>query len=333
MAEGSICAAGSAISCDGSRVTTILVTGASGFVGSWYVPALLDAGHSIHALVRSDEARDRIMRRLTAEQRGRVLTVPGDVTMPGTLRPALQGADAVVHLVAIARDRSCGRDLERVNLGGTVDLIEAMRATGVRRLVHQGALGVTDDPRLHYGRSKARAEAAVAASDLDWTILKPSLLFGERDGFFNLIAGLVRMPVPAVPIPARQTSRFQPLWVGDAARVVVDALVREDVLRGTYELGGRDRVTYREMVEEVVGAMGKRRMVVPVPLPLIRFVARSSEAMHLPFPVATDQLRQLAFDNVTAADSVRRDFGIEPRPMRGGLGYLRRSMREQDPVG
>lgn len=313
-------------------MSKILVTGASGFVGSWFVPALADAGNQVLALARDRAFGDRLNARLTPSQRSFVTLATGDVTQPADLAAVLVGVDAVVHLVALPRDRSTGRDLMRVNLGGTRKIIAAMERAGVRRLIHQGALGVTDDPDLHYARSKALAEAAVSASGLEWTILKPSLLFGERDGFFNIIAQLVRTPLGAVPVPARQRALFQPLWVGDLARVLLDVVARPDTVGREFELGGPDQLTYRQMVRAVIAAMGARRAIVPVPLPLIKLVARTSELVHLPFPVASDQLRQLAFDNITALDSVEREFGFRPRALSEGLGYLRRSAKEQDPV-
>ncbi|MBA2488724.1 MAG: complex I NDUFA9 subunit family protein [Chloroflexi bacterium] len=313
-------------------MATILVTGASGFVGSWFVPSLADAGHQVRALVRDAAGAGIVSARLAAGQRGSVSTVIGDVTSWEGLGTAIDGVDAVVHLVALPRDRSGGRDLMRVNLGGTRNIIAAMEKAGVRRLIHQGALGVTDDATLHYARSKAQAEAAVSASGLEWTILKPSLLFGERDGFFNIIADLVRPPLGAVPVPARQRSLFQPLWIGDLARILVDVVSRPDTVGRSYELGGPDRLTYRQMVQAVISAMGARRVIVPVPLTLIKLVARASEMVHLPFPVASDQLRQLSFDNITALDSVEREFGFRPRAMTGGLAYLQRRAKQQDPA-
>ncbi len=313
-------------------MASILLTGASGFVGSSFLPALVDAGHTVHALVRSEAARDQILRRLSAAQRQSVTTRTGDVTRPETLGPAMEGVDTVIHLVALPRDWNGGKDLARVNTQGTANVIEAMRAAGVQRLIHQGALGVSDDPSLHYGSSKARAEKLVAQSRLDWTILKPSLLFGERDGFFNIIAALVRPPLMAVPIPARQKSRFQPFWVGDLARVVVQVVERPDTIGRSFELGGTDQLTYREMVEEVIRATERRRLIVPMPLPLIKLVARVSEIVRLPFPVASDQLRQLGYDNVTVPDAVESEFGFRPRPIRGNLGYLKRGAKDQDPA-
>jgi NADH dehydrogenase len=310
----------------------VLVTGASGFVGSHLVPVLLGDGHRIAALARSDQADDRIMGRVQPADRSRIEVRRGDVTDLGSLADAMAGIDAVVHLAAIPRDRDGGASLRLVNTEGTRNVVVAMGRSGVRRLVHMSAMGVVDDPRLHYASSKAKGEAIVRASDLDWTALKPSLQWGERDGFFNILAGLIRISPGLLPVPGRGRSRFQPIASDDVARVVTLALARPDTTRRTYEIGGPRAWTYREMAREVVDALGAHRVIVPMPVPLISLVARTSEMLGLPFPVASDQLRQLRLDNVGPLDEVERSFGFRPADMAGGLGYLRRRLADQEPT-
>ena len=310
-------------------MSTVLVTGASGFVGSWTLPALLDAGHRVVALVRTPNAGELVLERLPAAWRANVETRIGDVTRPATLGAALAGVDAVVHLVAIPRDYSRGADLRLVNTEGTRAVLEAMHGAGVRRLVHMGALGVEDDPALHYASSKAKAEALVLGSGLDWTVLKPSLQFGQGDGFFNIVADLVRLSPGIVPVPGDGKSRFQPIHVGDVARVVVRALDDATTVGGSFELGGPRYWTYREITAEVLAALDKRRLVIPMPIPLIRLVAGSAEFVRLPFPVATDQLRQLRLDNIGPIGLIPERFGFEPRDMAGALGYLQTKPRDQ----
>lgn len=311
-------------------MATVLVTGASGFVGSHVVPALLDAGHRVVAIARTEAAGARVLGRLPEPRRAWVEIRLADVTRAETLGPVLAGVDSVVHLVALARDRDGGASLRRVNTDGTRNVIHAMRGVGVRRIVHVGALGVGEDPRLNYATSKAQAMTLVAASGLDWTVLAPSLLWGERDGFFNIVADLVRRSPGAVPVPGRGLSRFQPFAVIDLARVVALCVERPETIGRTYELGGPRVWTYREIVAEVLRGMGARRLIVPMPVPLIIVVARAAELARLPFPVASDQLRQLRRDNVGPLDLVEREFGFRPRDMGGQLGYLRRRPRDQD---
>ncbi len=313
-------------------MSTVLVTGASGFVGSHLLPELLGAGHRVVALVRSPASGEKVTRRLGAGPAANVELRTGDVDRPATLPAALVGVDAVVHLVALPRDRSGGRQLLAVNLEGTRNLVAAMQASGVRRLVHLGAMGVEDREELHYAKSKARAERVVRESGLDWTILKPSLLFGPGDGFFNIVADLVRLSPGVVPVPGDGKSRFQPLHVADLALCLRLALERPTTAGSAFELGGPRTWTYREITAEVCRAMGRRRAILPMPLPLIKLVAGAAEAVHLPFPVATDQLRQLALDNVGPLDGVHAAFGFIPRRMEGELQYLRRRKALQGPM-
>lgn len=312
-------------------MSTVLVSGASGFVGSHVVPGLVAAGHHVVALARSAAAGDLVERRLEPDQRELVEVRHGDVTDAASLQPVLAGVDAIVHLVALPRDRDDGASLRLVNTEGTRNLVVAARSAGVRRFLHLAAMGVEDDPELHYASSKARAEAIVRASGLDWTILKPSLLFGPRDGFFNILADLVRISPGIVPVPGSGSSRFQPLAVGDLVRIVEAALRDPATIGGEYLLGGPRHWTYREITAEVLVAMGRRRLIIPMPLPVIRLVAGSAEATGLPFPVATDQLRQLRLDNIGPLDAVRSSFGFAPTAMEGRLGHLRRRRPDQEP--
>ena len=164
---------------------------------------------------------------------------------------------------------------DSINTEGTRAVVEAMKAAGVRRLVHMGALGVADDPTLHYASSKAKAEALVAASGLDWTILKPSLQFGPGDGFFNIIADLVRLSPGIVPVPGNGGSRFQPIHGGDVARVVVAAFADDPTTIGGVVRAGRPALLdlSRDHARGPARAWASAGSIVPMPVPLIRLVA------------------------------------------------------------
>ncbi|HEY7524552.1 MAG TPA: complex I NDUFA9 subunit family protein [Candidatus Limnocylindrales bacterium] len=311
-------------------MSTILVTGASGFVGRHTLPRLLDAGHRVVAFVRSEAAAVVTLDGVAAQVRERVTTRIGDVTRIETVRAAADGADAILHLVAIPRDDTRGAELRLVNTEGTRNVLVVARDAGIRRFIHQGALGISDDPAFHYASSKARAERLVADSGLAWTIVKPSLIWGPGDGFFNLIAELVRVSPVVLPVPAGARSRFQPISVRDVARCLAACFRDDRTVGSVVELGGPRQMTYSEIVREVMAAMGSRRLLLPVPVPLIRLVAGAAELLRLPFPIATDQLAQMALDNITALDAVSRTFGFQPADLSGQLGYLRQRPREQE---
>jgi NADH dehydrogenase len=132
-------------------------------------------------------------------------------------------------------------------------------------------------------------------------------------------------------MPGRGTSRFQPIHAGDVATIVGQVLANPTTAGETFELGGPRYWTYREILREVVRALGARRAILPMPVPLIRLVAGASERLHLPFPVATDQIRMLRLDNIGPLDLIPSRFGFQPRPMDGALGYLKTKRRDQVP--
>jgi NADH dehydrogenase len=314
-------------------MSTVLVTGANGFVGSHMVPALLGAGHKVVALVRDDEGGRQVLARLPEAQHAAVTVRMGDVTRAESLPAAMAGVDAVLHLVALPRDWDNGATLRLVNTEGTRNVVAAASSAGVRRFVHLGALGVVDDPALHYGSSKAKGMAIVRESGLDWTILAPSLLFGPRDGFFNILADLVRMSPGIVPVTGKGDARFQPLAIEDLGRAVVQVLGDAGSIGREYQLAGPRYWTYKEIMQEVLRGMGRKRALVPMPVVLIRLVAATMETLRIKaFPVATDQLRQLKFDNIGPVDAVRSELGWEPQPMEGRLTHLQHKLRDQEPT-
>jgi NADH dehydrogenase len=292
---------------------TIAVVGATGFVGRAIVARLTESGHRVIAISRTG-------RRLAEWPRG-VSTRAADVATGRNLAPALEGAAAVVHLVAIPRESS-GRTFADVNVRGTQRVVEAATAAGIRRLVHLSVLGVADDPKLRYLYSKWLGERIVRDSDLEWVVLRPSLMFGPGDGFFSLVRTTLKWWSPGVvAIPGDGDTRFQPLAVDDLALAVERSLTDADRARQVYKLGGPDWVTYREIVDAVMQVTGMRRLKLPMPIPLISALTAVTDRILPIFPVSHDQIASLQRPNFTDRDAFERAFGTRPRPM--DLTYLR----------
>jgi NADH dehydrogenase len=291
----------------------VAVVGATGFVGRAIVAQLADAGHEVIAISRHGEGG--------AGSGDRVTSRAADVVTGQGLDESLRGADAVVHLVAIARETK-GRRFAQVNVRGTERVVAAAEAAGIRRFVHLSALGVIGDPKLAYLNSKWLGEQAVRASSLDWVVLRPSLLFGPGDGFFRLVRTTLKWWSPGiVAIPGRGDARFQPLAVDDLARGVERAIGADFAPRQVLELGGPEWVTYRDIVDRVMDATGMRRLKLPMPIALLSALTVVTDRVLPIFPVSHDQIASLQRPNSTDLDAFERAFGLTPRPM--DLSYLR----------
>jgi len=294
---------------------TVAVVGATGFVGSHLVPHLAAAGHRVVAISRTGTRRP--------DWGERVETRPADVATGAGLEAAIDGADGVVHLVAIPREAG-GRSFEEINVRGTGRVVIAAEHAAVRRIVHLSAMGVVDNPKLSYLHSKWRGEQLVRESSLEWVVLRPSLLFGRGDGFFNIVKTTLKWWSPGiVAIPGSGDTRFQPLAAADLAIAVEKSLTEPERAGQVYEIGGPEYLSYREIVDKVMAATGMRRIKLGVPVPLISALTVATDRMLPIFPVSHDQISSLQRPNFTELDAFERAFGATPRPL--DLSYLRQS--------
>jgi uncharacterized protein YbjT (DUF2867 family) len=285
----------------------VLVTGAAGFVGTHVCRQLATRGARVRGLVRSPVKAAERLAPMPVE-----LHV-GDVRDAMVMQRAMHGCDTVVHLAAIAIERR-GQTYEEVNARGTERVLGAMQATGVRRLIHMSQNGAASSLPYRFLRSKGLAEDAVRASGADWTILRPSVIFGPEDEFVNVLARLVRLTPFVYPLPGGGTARFQPIAVDDVAQVVATALAESDTIHQAYALGGPAQLTLRHMVERVLVAMDAKRFLFPLPTLLLRpLIALGQRILPNP-PVTTELLDLLAIDNVVAGNALRDTFGIVPTP-------------------
>ncbi len=291
----------------------LLVTGGTGYVGSRLVQKLAEQGRPVRLIARDVEAaRNRAP--------DGVEIVAGDVTEPETLAPAMAGVDTVIHLVAIIRERGA-LTFERVNYEGTVHVVDAAKAAGARRYLQMSALGALPDPQFPYHDTKYRAEQYVKASGLEWTIFRPSLIFGPGDQFFSTLAGLAKLPAPFV-LPDGGTATFQPVWLWDVVDAFIKALDDPATVGQTYELGGPEIMTYREMVRVIMDVTGKHRPAISLPAGVLKPAAfLMDKALPKP-PVTPEQLKMLRLNNSTDHSATAALIDRAPKPLREGLDYL-----------
>jgi uncharacterized protein YbjT (DUF2867 family) len=286
----------------------ILVTGASGYIGSHITRRLVEQGLPVRALVRNVQK---------AESEGRLAGldidfVEGDVNDSPSLDRAMQGVTAVMHLVAIAIEK--GRSsYEEVNYQGTVKVVEAAKRAGVRRFINMSQLGAKADLPYRFLASKGKAQNHVAASGLDWTAFRPSVVWGPEDEFANTFARLVPLTPLIFPIVGDENSKFQSVWVGDVATCFVKALQDDETIGKEYELGGPEILTLEEIERRTLQALGSRRLMVRFPMPLLKAAVALMETLLPNPPVTRSLLELLAVSNVTQNNAIER-FVPEPRP-------------------
>ena len=286
----------------------ILVTGGTGFVGGHVVVALRRAGQRVRCLVRDVRSAEK------PALAGCDL-VEGDMTHPATLRAAVDGADAVVHLVAIRQ----GKDeaFERIMSQGTRDLVAAAEEAGVRRFVHMSALGLDERTKdlVPYYHAKWEMEEALRGSSLPYVIFRPSFVFGTDGGLLPTFRRLAKL-APITPIVGSGAQRIQPIWADDVASYFARAL-EDDVPTGTtFELGGPDIVSWDELWTRLKDALGVSRPSVHVPMSLMRVNALVTERLPGDIPLTRDLLKMMeAGDNVVSDDTARRTFDVPLVPL------------------
>jgi NADH dehydrogenase len=286
---------------------TVLVTGGTGFVGPHVVHALRARETPVRALVR-DPARAT---RLAAWGVG--LTT-GDVTDPASLLAACEGADAIVHLVAIIRGRPT--DFERVMAEGTRNVVAAAQEAGVRRFVLASALGLDERSKdaVPYFAAKWEMERAVQESGLEHVIFRPSFVFGRDGGVLPTFVRLARY-TPVTPIIGSGRQRLQPIWIEDLAEYYRLALTEQAATNRTFELGGPEALSWNEFWERLKRVLGVRRPSLHVPFGAMRLQATLTE--RLPgAPVTRDQLTMLELgDNVVTDQSAVETFKLPLVPL------------------
>jgi uncharacterized protein YbjT (DUF2867 family) len=290
----------------------LLLTGATGIVGSELLQHLVARGHGVRALVRDP-------RRLGA-QRVRVQIALGDLADPQALRTAVRGVDTVVHLAASVRDQPHAT-VEELTALATWRLLAAAEQSGVRHFVFVTALGATPWHASRVQRARALAEQAVTRAGMRTTTFATSLVYAPGDRRLRLLERLALLPV--VPVPGLGRARSQPIWSGDVAACIVAALeARGEVQEARHELAGPQTLTQRDFVAAALAAAGHPRPLVSVPVPALRPALRAYEALTGPAAFATwDEVELLGSSMLSARGTADAEaLGVQPRAAASVLG-------------
>ncbi|NGP16782.1 complex I NDUFA9 subunit family protein [Devosia aurantiaca] len=299
------------------RTTPKLVTifGGSGFVGNHLVQLLARQGYRIRVAVRRPD--------LAGEVRmfggvGQIVPVQANLRNEDSIRRAVHGADIVINLVGVGQEAG-KQSFRAVHLNGAAAVARAATAAGATALVHMSALGVDKAKEVSaYAASKLAGEQAVLDAFPGAVIMRPSLMFGQGDGFFNLMGTLARI-APAMPLIGGKT-KFQPVFVGDVAEAFAKAAEGEVPTGRAYELGGPTIETHKALLQRILREAGRKRALIPLPKPLAKFTAAVLGILPVPALITGDQVELLGVDNVVSPEAIAESrtfeaFGITPKSM------------------
>lgn len=290
------------------KSSLVAVFGGSGFLGRYAVGALAKAGYRLRVAMRRPNLGNFLV---PMGHVGQIQLVKANILDAEQITSVVRGADAVVNLVGILRQSGRQR-FARIHRDGPAELAKAAMNAGASAFVHVSALGASPNATSLYARSKAEGELRVRDAFPAATILRPSLLFGPEDNFFNRFAGIARFS-PFLPLIGGGMTKFQPVYVADAAAAIEKAVIDSAETRGrTYELGGPTIYSFKELMEFILRETCRKRALLPVPFPLASLGSAISSITPWS-PLTPDQVRLLQVDNVLTKGALGlSDLGIEP---------------------
>src|SRR6266436_10027527 len=294
--------------------TLVTVFGGSGFLGRHVVRALAKLGYRVRVAVRRPELAGHLQ---PLGKVGQIHAVQANLRYPASVEAAMRDCQVAINLVGILTE-SGGQTFDAVQAEGAGAVAKAAAAVGAR-MVHVSAIGADEESPSHYARAKAAGEKAVLAAVPSATIMRPSVVFGPEDQFTNRFAALARIS-PALPLIGGGVNRMQPVYVGDVARAVADAVDGKAKAGATYELGGPEVLTMREIMEIIQAITERKRMLIPLPFGLAQLQALFLQFAPGALKLTPDQVVLLRSDNVVsdvakAAGLTLEGLGIAPDSM------------------
>ena len=295
----------------------VTVFGGSGFVGTQAVRYLAKAGWRIRVAVRNPNLAYKM--RLLGDV-GQIDVVQANLRNVPSLERALEGATVALNLVGLLYET--GRQgFQAVHVMGAKNLADVSMAKGVQRLVQMSALGADEHSPSKYGRTKAEAEIEVRAVYPGATIVRPSIVFGPGDGFFNKFAAMAQIS-PVLPLIGGGKTLFQPVYVGDVGQALARMVTDPATAGQTYELGGPGTFSFRELLEKMLAETDQRRFLAPIPFPVASLLGKAAQlsAFLIPPPVTADQVELLKVDNVVSGQYPGlADLGVTPTTLESVL--------------
>lgn len=308
------------------RNQLVTVFGGSGFIGRYVVQKLAREGARIRVAIRRPD-EGLFLKPMGSV--GQIDIVQANIRMPMSVQQAVQGADIVINCVGILYERGAQK-FSAVQARGAEVIALCAKEAGVKKLVHVSAIGAAADSGSGYAKSKAAGEAGVRRQMPQATIIRPSVVFGPEDDFFNRFAAMAAL-TPALPLVDGGETRLQPVYVGDVASAILRAVQDEAAAGQTYELGGPKVYSMKEILQLTLAAIHKKRLLLPVPGALLKPLAFALELQPIfAPPITRDQIELLKRDNVVSAGARGlKDLGIDqPTPVEGVIDtYLYRYRR------
>lgn len=280
-----------------SQNKIITVIGGTGFLGRYVVRLLAREGYSVQVVSRHP-ARTAALK--PSGDVGQIVPIYGDAKNIGPLHDALERSYAIINLTGILYEKG-KQSFTAVHAQAPERLAQAAETLGVSRFIHVSALGVDKATGSHYARTKVLGEKAVMAAFPTASILRPSVMFGAEDNFFNQFAQMASLS-PALPLIGGGRTRFQPVYVGDVAQAILVCLKNPETQGQTYELGGTQIYSFKEILEYIMRVTGKQRKLVHVPFGMASTMGTFAELMPVP-PLTRDQVRLLKTDNVVSPNA------------------------------
>jgi uncharacterized protein YbjT (DUF2867 family) len=294
-----------------SHPLRITVFGGTGFIGRYVVDRLCDAGYSVRVATRRPAAAYFLR---TAGTVGQVAPVACNIHQDNSILNAIEGSDVVINLVGILAQAGKKNRFDRIHADFPARLAVLARQARVTRIVHVSAIGADVNGPSDYARTKAAGELALTETFPDVVILRPSIVFGREDGFFNMFARMAAV-VPFLPLIGGGKTKFQPVFVGDVAAAIAAVVERDDARGKIFELGGPDILSFRQLYEKIFAITHVRRRLVSVPFWAAKI--QGAFLQNLPGQLLTvDQVRSLSVDNVVSGDKPGlSELGIAPTPL------------------